>query len=595
MSWRGPSYTYLAIGLSSWLVACGDDGGGVTPPASSDLQIIVATSGSPPDPDGYTITLDGTERGTLGANGTLTLTELTPGSHLVGLTGLAPNCQVEGDNPQAVTVPEEGSATATFAVTCTTPAPTVGIVQVTTATTGSDLDPDGYVVALDGNPGLPIAANTSRTLPDVPAGTHAVTLSGVATNCQVQGENPRAVSVPGGGSVTVDFAITCTTPVPAAGVIRVSTATTGSDQDDGYLAALDGNPAVPIGPNASITLSNVPAGNHTVALSGIASNCTVSGGASRNVPVTAGATSDVSFAIACTATGPSQLEKFAGDNQTGPPGSALSNPLVVRVLDAAGDPVNGVTVNWEIVDGGGSVSPQSSTTNSQGRATTTWTLGAGGNQTARATVSGIGSVTFNATAESAIPSPSRSTVDVDPDAIPVAGSSTITVRVRDSGGNPLPGISVSASSSDTDDEITPASATTNAQGNATLSFTSTAGGNKTITAMAGGVTITDTEVITVIRASSTTRITGDTPDPSAPGETIRVTFSVTGNGGRGAPTGNITVFSLLEAAGCTVPVSQGFCEFELTEPGTHSLNATYEGDEQFEDSVAEAVPHVVEP
>jgi hypothetical protein len=504
MPWRGQCYLYLAIGLTSWLTACGDDGGGVTPPTSSDLQIIVATSGSSPDPDGYTITLDGAERGTLGASGTLTLTELTPGSHLVGLTGIAPNCLVDGDNPRAVTVPEEGSATVAFAISCTTPAPTAGTIQVATATTGSDLDPDGYLVLLDGNPGLPITVN------------------------------------------------------------------------------------------GSVTLTDVPAGNHTVTLDGVASNCAVAEGASRSVAVSAGGVSAVGFTIACTTTGPGQVVKVSGDEQRGPAGAPLSNPLVVRVLDAAGAPVVGATVTWEIVGGGGSVSPQSSSTNAQGRASTRWTLGAVGSNSVRAAVSGVGSVTFNATAEAAAPSASRSTVEVDPDAIPVGETSTITVRVRDSGGNPLAGVPVTVSSSGTDNEITPASATSNAQGVATFSFTSTAGGNKTITAVAGGVTVSDTEVITVIRASSTTRITGHQPDPSASGQEITVTFSVTGNGGRGAPTGEITIFSLLEAdVGCTVPVSQGSCTFDLNTPGVHSLIATYSGDDQFEDSVSPAVNHTV--
>jgi hypothetical protein len=72
-----------------------------------------------------------------------------------------------------------------------------------------------------------------------------------------------------------------------------------------------------------------------------------------------------------------------------------------------------------------------------------------------------------------------------------------------------------------------------------------------------------------------------------------VEFTVTGEGG-GTPTGQVTVFSLQEEGGCTVPVSQGSCDITLSVGGTHRLGATYVGDSQFEESVAE-VDHVVLP
>jgi hypothetical protein len=88
----------------------------------------------------------------------------------------------------------------------------------------------------------------------------------------------------------------------------------------------------------------------------------------------------------------------SGDNQSGTAGEALPNELVVRVREAQGSPRSGVTVSWEADEG--SASPPNSQTASNGRATTTWTLGASpGSQTLRARVAGVGSVTFNATAE----------------------------------------------------------------------------------------------------------------------------------------------------------------------------------------------------
>src|SRR5207302_3856281 len=47
------------------------------------------------------------------------------------------------------------------------------------------------------------------------------------------------------------------------------------------------------------TLTGVNTGSHTVVLSGIASNCTVSGGTSRTVTVTAGGTATAFFSVSC--------------------------------------------------------------------------------------------------------------------------------------------------------------------------------------------------------------------------------------------------------------------------------------------------------
>ena len=72
---------------------------------------------------------------------------------------------------------------------------------------------------------------------------------------------------------------------------------------------------------------------------------------------------------------PDAIVKISGDNQSGRPGARLANPLVVEVIDENDDPVSGVTVNFAVTAGGGSVSPASATTNNNGRAQTRLTLG----------------------------------------------------------------------------------------------------------------------------------------------------------------------------------------------------------------------------
>jgi hypothetical protein len=298
------------------------------------------------------------------------------------------------------------------------------------------------------------------------------------------------------------------------------------------------------------------------------------------------------FNATATAIAIARIIKVSGDGQNGPAGAELPNPLVVEVLDEANNPVVGRAVTWVVGNGGGSVSPQNTTTNGEGRASTSWTLGSAGNNTVNAVVSGVGTATFSAMATAGGPSASRSRVSVAPGTVHVGETSTILVRVRDAGGNAVEGIAVSVSSSGTGNEITPASAITGDDGLAFFSFRSTVAEAKTITAVAGGVTLDDKPVITVASRGSTTQITGHEPITTTSGQPVRITFTVTGEGG-GTPTGDVTVFSHLEpTAVCIGSVEAGFCDITLTAVGDHRLEATYSGDSQFEES-SDEVQHVV--
>src|SRR4029450_11081619 len=88
----------------------------------------------------------------------------------------------------------------------------------------------------------------------------------------------------------------------------------------------------------------------------------------------------------------------AGANQTGPGGTALQ-PESGEVANGS-DPVNGLTVSWQVASGGGSVTPASSVTDAQGIAEAVATLGTQlGSQTIRASASGYGAVVFTAAGE----------------------------------------------------------------------------------------------------------------------------------------------------------------------------------------------------
>jgi hypothetical protein len=63
---------------------------------------------------------------------------------------------------------------------------------------------------------------------------------------------------------------------------------------------------------------------------------------------------------------PTALNLVSGDGQAGVVGQAVANPLVVKVADANGSGVPGVTVTWAITSGGGSLGATTGTSDATG-------------------------------------------------------------------------------------------------------------------------------------------------------------------------------------------------------------------------------------
>src|SRR5213082_1119327 len=92
-------------------------------------------------------------------------------------------------------------------------APLTANITVTTATSGADV-PGGYSVTLDDTISQPMGINAVVTFIGVAAGSHMVSLGGVAPSCTVGGANPQPVSVSGGETAQASFAISCAAPPP---------------------------------------------------------------------------------------------------------------------------------------------------------------------------------------------------------------------------------------------------------------------------------------------------------------------------------------------------------------------------------------------
>ena len=98
---------------------------------------------------------------------------------------------------------------------------------------------------------------------------------------------------------------------------------------------------------------------------------------------------------------PTTLSVVSGENQEGLTGETLADPFVVQVHDQYGNPMEGVSVTFALLTGGGSLSAETVTTDSNGLATSTLILGSEpGTNTAEVSVEGVTeTVTFNAVAE----------------------------------------------------------------------------------------------------------------------------------------------------------------------------------------------------
>src|SRR5207249_8011738 len=123
-----------------------------------------------------------------------------------------------------------------------------------------------------------------------------------------------------GTSTSASFAVYCTSPTATPGSLDVTVSTTGGTQDpDGYTVTVSGTGGASqhIATNGGrVTFDNLAAGDHTVTLSGLASNCSVSGGASKTVTVPAGSSTSTSFAVDCPTPTPPPASLDATDSTT---------------------------------------------------------------------------------------------------------------------------------------------------------------------------------------------------------------------------------------------------------------------------------------
>ncbi len=211
---------------------------------------------------------------------------------------------------------------------------------------------------------------------------------------------------------------------------------------------------------------------------------------------------------------PSALVLVGGDGQTLDT-SEESAPLVVRVNDQFGSAFAGAEVTFTGDGVSHSLSATTAQTGANGEASVLVTAGEEeGSITVAASVEGLDPVTFTLTVEAATADPEPATLEVvsgDGQTLDLnTESAGLVVRVEDQFGAPFPGASVSFTGDGVDHTLSDDEATTDAEGEA--SITATSGdeeGTITVTAAVAGLDPV-TFTLTVEDASN-----GDPDDPEA--------------------------------------------------------------------------------
>lgn len=93
------------------------------PPAAAtgSVEASVTTSGVNHDPNGYSITLNGTQTQSVGVNGSVTFRDVPVGQAELEIAETEFNCRVIGDNPRTLSLVANGTAAADFQIHCVAP------------------------------------------------------------------------------------------------------------------------------------------------------------------------------------------------------------------------------------------------------------------------------------------------------------------------------------------------------------------------------------------------------------------------------------------------------------------------------------------
>ena len=308
----------------------------------------------------------------------------------------------------------------------------------------------------------------------------------------------------------------------------------------------------------------------------------------KTVAITATSSNYKSASFTETSTNSQSLGVSAGNNQVGAPGTLLASALVVQAL-SNGSPISGVSVTFSDGGVGGVFGTPVATTDSNGLASTTYTLPATAQVvTISATSSGYTSTSFSETAANlqalSVNTGNNQTGGVST-TLPTALSVLATIN-----GTPIPGVSVSFNDGGVGGTFSNPTATTDANGMASTTYTLPANAQTvTVTASSSGyasASFTENAVVQSITVNAGNNQNGNvsTTLPTAltilatsngvPASGVSVAFSDGGVGGIfGSPTAT-TDSNGLASSTYTLPSTAQTVTVTVTSSGYTSATFT---------------------
>ena len=298
---------------------------------------------------------------------------------------------------------------------------------------------------------------------------------------------------------------------------------------------------------------------------------------------------------------PNSIVIVSGNEQRGSPSEKLANPFVVEVPDGSGAPFEGVPVAFTIIEGGGTLSAISVTTNRNGKAESLLTLGPNpGTNTVSVAVTGSEEkATF--TAESIRVAKSLQIISGNDQQGRPGGAleNPFVVEVRDQTDKPLPDVPVTFAVSNGGGMLSTTNATTNSNGRAesTLRLGPNLGRN-TVTVSVTGVEEVETITAEGIRIAKTLNIIAGNDQQGLPGVALHKSFVVEVQDQYGEPLPRVRVMFSVTSGGGTLSATSAMTNISgrawsiLTLgaiPGTNSVTVSVTGVEEVKTFTAEGI------
>ncbi|MEO8294602.1 MAG: Ig-like domain repeat protein [Gemmatimonadota bacterium] len=559
------------------------------------IQYAVSSSGGTPTGN---VTVNaaggGTCSGTVAA-GQCTITFTSAGSR--SITATYPGDVNFGGSTSPAVNQVVNTASTTTAITSDTPDPSTIGQAYTVNYTVSVVSPGG---------GTPTGNVTVSDGLDTCTGT--VAAGSCSLTSSTAGSKTLVASYPGDGDYTSSSSsgtahdVTAGAPSPGNSSLVVNngtiTASSGSSTTTITVTARDASNN-PIS-GATVVLSASGSGN-TITQPSATTN--VSGVATGTLSSTGAGSKTVSATI--NGVGVTQTQAVTVDPAAAAAGSSTANvpsgtpgvqtTITVQAKDQFGNNVTTGGANVQVtVSGSNTAGPIAANDNGDGTYTASYTPASSGPDQVDITLNGtpiLGSP-FN-TIVAVGPATQIQMVTGNNQSAPIGTSlgTRPTVIVRDALNNPVSGVTVSFAVTGGGGSVSPGSVATNANGLADVGWTlGPSSGTNTLTASSTG--LSGSPVLfsaSAMLGATATAITGQTPNPSAAGQNVSVSYAVTAS--VGTPTGSVTVTDGVDS--CTGSVAAGTCAIALTTPGSRTLTAQYAGDANYNGSTSAGVGQTV--